>query len=320
MLGSKGFRSSLEVLRTDERAVRESLTKNRLSFGIRYLDDALRGIIATDLVLIGAGTGVGKTELASNIGFKNAAKGKRVYGIFLEAFQGEIELRQKYRLLAREALQYDLKPNYADWIMGDQPWLDEFSSEINLAGFENFHTKYRDKNYSIETLERDLLSINESADLIIVDHLHYFDITDNNENRGLTNIVKTISDVIQVIQCPVILVAHLRKTNDQFASPLPQMDDFHGTSNITKIATKVVLMGKGNFTPQHTYTYMRAAKYRLSGQVPNYVAACKYSHQRNDYEADYQLGQLSFYKPQGEWSFEKEAEGTTPSWYTKPKY
>lgn len=315
MLKAQGFRNSLDLINHDELSIRESLNHNRLSFGIPYLDQALRGIIATDLVVLAAGTGVGKSELASSIAYKNADEGKRVYGIFLEAFRGEMELRQKYRKLASEAKKEGLQPDYAEWIMGEQPWLDKFSHRIDYSSFQNVFTKYRDQNYTIDNLQKDLLAINEDADLIIIDHLHYFDIEDENENRGMTKIVKTISDIIQVIQRPVVLVSHLRKRNDYFASPLPDISDLHGSSNIAKIATKVVVMGKGTSNPGHTYTYMRAVKYRLSGSVTNYTAVCKYNHELNDYEDDYQLGQLQFSKQESKWKFEKASPENLPKWY-----
>ena len=317
MLKATGFRNSLDLISHDEMSIRESLTRNRLSFGIQYLDDAMKGIISTDLIIIAAGTGLGKTELASNIAYKNADDGKRVYGIFLEAFRGEIELRQKYRKLALEAKKEGLNPDYSEWIMGDQPWLDQFSHRVDYSPFQNVYTKYRDQNYTIDNLQKDLLAINEDADLIVIDHLHYFDIEDENENRGMTKIVKTISDIIQVIQRPVVLVSHLRKRNDYFSSPLPEISDLHGSSNISKIATKVVVMGKGGSNPTHTYTYMKAAKFRLNSSAANFVAVCKYNHELNDYEKNYKLGSLNFNKSRGQWDFDEAKLESLPRWYRK---
>lgn len=317
MLKATGFRNSLDLINHDELSIRESLTRNRLSFGIQYLDDALKGIISTDLVVLAAGTGVGKTELASNIAYKNADEGKRVYGIFLEAFRGEIELRQKYRKLAAEAKKEGLNPDYSEWIMGDQPWLDKFSHRIDYSPFQNVFTKYRDQNYTVDLLQKDLLAINEDADLIVIDHLHYFDIEDENENRGMTRIVKTISDIIQVIQRPVVLVSHLRKRNDFFSSPLPDISDLHGSSNISKIATKVVVMGKGFTTPAHTYTYMKAAKFRLNSSATNFTAVCKYNHELNDYEGQYKLGTLYLDRKVNQWQFSEAEKESLPRWYRK---
>jgi len=228
-----------------------------------------------------------------------------------------MELRQKYRKLAVEAKKEGLSPDYSEWIMGDQPWLDEFRYRVDYSPFQNVFTKYRDQNYTISHLEKDLLAINEDADLIVIDHLHYFDIEDENENRGMTKIVKTISDIIQVIQRPVVLVSHLRKRNDFFSSPLPDISDLHGSSNIAKIATKVVVMGKGNSTPQYTYTYMKAAKFRLSGSVTNYTAVCKYNHELNDYEKKYLLGSLGFDKKESKWLFQEASAEQLPRWYRK---
>jgi replicative DNA helicase len=311
MLRHQDFKSSLDVIQKEEKQIREDLVRNKLKFGISFLDESLRGILPTDLVLIGASSGVGKTELASNIAYKNAHDGKRVYGIFLEAFRGEIELRQKYRLLATEAKKDGRRPNYADWIHGEQPWLDEYSKRIDYSTFQNVFTKYRDKQYTVEDLEKDLLSINTDADLIVIDHLHYFDIQDENENRGMTRILKTIADIIQVIQRPVILVSHIRKRGDFDQSLVPDKEDLHGSSNIHKIATKVVTMANASFTVDHSFTFMKAAKYRLDGSVTNYIANCKYSPEMNDYEKRYLIGRAITSGRSEKW--EECAE--KPRWY-----
>ena len=60
-------------------------------FGIKYLDAALHGIKPNDLILIGASSGAGKTELCTHIAKTNAKLGKRVRYIALEAEKNEIE-------------------------------------------------------------------------------------------------------------------------------------------------------------------------------------------------------------------------------------
>jgi replicative DNA helicase len=319
MLKDRGFHSSLETLKL-EHEVRTSLTQASLSFGVRYLDDATGGIISSDLVLIGAATGTGKSELVANIAYNNAKAKKKIYAVFLEAYKGEIELRQKYREIAKQAVLKGLKPSFRDWITGKQPWLDELAEFVDFSHFANVYTKYRDQSYTIEDLNKDLLSINEDADLIVIDHLHYFDIDDQNENRGMTRIVKTISDIIQVINRPVILVAHLRKRSSDFKepSPLPSIDDFHGTSNITKIATKVILLGKGGHSEKaidESFTFMHVAKMRLDSSVTSLVAATKYLHSINDYSNHYKLGRIHYDVSQKSWKFQES--NLSPRWATK---
>lgn len=122
----ENFKSSFERLQ-QEIEIRAGLVKGITRFGISFLDEALDGILPIDLVLFGASSGVGKTSLVSDIAYKNAALGKRVYGIFLEAFEGEIELKNKYKLLAQEAKKRpNTFPNYKEWLMGKQKWLDAY--------------------------------------------------------------------------------------------------------------------------------------------------------------------------------------------------
>lgn len=286
------FQNSFDRL-ADEKDIRSHLTKNVTRFGISFLDEALDGILPIDLVLIGASSGIGKTSLVSDIAYKNARLGKKVYGIFLEAFEGEIELRAKYKLLAREAKIAQRSPNYKEWLHGKQPWLDEFAEKIEFRSFGNVFTKYRGKSYDLEDMKKDLLSVNDKADLIIIDHLHYFDLRTDNENKEMTEIVKTISGIVNTIKKPVILVGHLRKQDALYGELVPGQEDFHGSSNIYKIATKVVTMSTlGPITPERSYTLMRVCKGRVDSSVTQYVARMIYNTEINDYEAKYELGVL----------------------------
>ena len=295
----EGFKSSFERIQ-DEDKFRQSIEHTGLKFGISFLDDALRGIISTDLILLCASSGVGKTEMAANIAYKNAKAGKKVYGIFLEAFEGEIELRQKYRLISEKARMDKVSTRYADWLQGKQRYLSD-KYKVDLEFFKNVHTKYRTRNYTIDDLKKDLLAVNDSADLIVIDHLHYFDLTSEKENEEMTSIVKTISDIIQIIKKPVVLVTHIRKRGMQSVPLAPDLEDIHGSSNIYKIATKVITVASAGAIDKNTsQTYMRIPKYRLDSSVTNFVCDIKYLHDTNDYDRSYTVGKQVMIKNKAE--------------------
>src|SRR4051812_7956577 len=69
-------------------------------FGITYLDDALNGIRRSDLVIIAARTGAGKTELAATLALKNCLSGSKAILIALEAERFEVLRRLKYQMVA----------------------------------------------------------------------------------------------------------------------------------------------------------------------------------------------------------------------------
>ena len=63
----------------NEREERLKNAKENLSFGVPFLDDSLGGIYKNDLILFGAKTGIGKTQLATLVAKKNAGLNKRVH-------------------------------------------------------------------------------------------------------------------------------------------------------------------------------------------------------------------------------------------------
>ena len=81
----------------DERQHRQ---KNKLlKFGVSFVDDSLLGILPDDLILVGAPSGVGKTQFCVNLALANVSVGKRVHFFALEAGKYEIERRLKWQIL-----------------------------------------------------------------------------------------------------------------------------------------------------------------------------------------------------------------------------
>lgn len=287
-----GFKSSFDrMLESQASIMAEHQAENKLKFGISFLDEALRGINKTDLVLVGAPSGTGKTEIASSIAYKNAQDGKRVHGIFLEAYEGEIEMRQTFRLLSKIAKKDGKDPDFSEWMDGKQPWLNKYNQQIDLSFFKNISTKYREKGYSIDDLKKDLTALNDQTDLVVIDHLHYFDVEGRDENREVTEIVKAASDMINILKIPIVLVVHVRKIGKN--TLIADQEDIQGTSNIFKIATKVVTFASLGPIDENRYlTLVRAAKNRRQSSVRFYVAKMYYDDSLNDYLSRYEIGKI----------------------------
>jgi RecA-family ATPase len=230
-----------------ERSERLQLAKGILRFGVRFLDQALGGIFPRDNVLLGAMTGAGKTTLASVIAETNVEAGRRVHYFALEAEDKEIERRIKFRILSRLAhmrFASHILPgrlNYLDWYAGKlDDLLGKWEGEADTLLSERYKTLftyYRIRDFTAEDLEKSFLAIQEQTDLIILDHLHMVDYDDPSENRGVKTIVKRLRDVALEVGKPTVTVAHLRKSDNRSRKILPSLDDFHGTSDITKICT-----------------------------------------------------------------------------------
>lgn len=302
-----------------EREDRIERAKRRLSYFVPFLDDYLRGILPNDLVLIGAPSGIGKTEMAANIACANAEAGHRVHYLALEAEDREIERRKKYSILSR--LVWNAKHperermNYTDWYLGELEHIvgdfERQADAIILEKLNGLRTYYRRQLFTAERLRETIDDVRHESDLIIVDHLHYIDSDDENENRALGETVKTIRDVSLRVGVPIILVAHLRKRDTRSKQLVATLDDFHGTSNITKIATQVIAIERAVGIDSDRWwkspTFMSIVKDRRSGQ-PREVAVADFDVRVKCYGGKYALGRIK----SGEW--EQIGIGDRPTW------
>lgn len=303
---------------------RKAIAAKVLSFGVPFLDRALDGILPSDLIILGARTGAGKTELASLIAQSNALKGKRVHYFALEADKNEIERRIKYRLVCDQLFKTGLGSgvknlNYPSWFLAQlaeaSPAIELTADVMMKAQLRTLFTVYRGAKFDADELARNCLAIQSQTDLIIIDHLHYIDSDDPNENRGYKTIVKTVRDCALATGKPVVLVAHIRKTDRRSPNPIPSIEDFHGSSDITKIATKCIMLASayktGQLAPYLLPTFISPVKYRMGGSArTNYVGVCDFNIKTNAYETDFRLGKISHLTHE----FEQCTDADIPHW------
>ncbi len=304
-IGFKPFAERIAVERADRLARAPSV----LSFGVPFLDFALGGIFANDLILLGALSGAGKTELGTLISEANVLQKKRVHYFALEAEEGEIERRIKYKRVVSAVLDTPGgmrqigRLNYLDWYRGRLDGLTGGSEDI-LDGllareYSTLNTFYRVKDFTGEQMERTILAIQDQTDLIVLDHLHYIDTDDANENRAYKLIVKRLRDVALNIGKPVILVVHIRKADRKMKRLVPTIEDFHGTSDVPKIATKAIMLAPAFDQPQPTGTpwlwptYIAPVKCRQDGQRARFTALVNFDARAAKYESDFVLGKLN---------------------------
>lgn len=284
---------------------RIKLASRSLKYHNGFLDDILRGMLPHDLVLLGAPTGMGKTDLSLAIAASNAMEGRRVAYFALEAEPRELERRTKYRLL--NALLYTEKNprrdefNYADWIRGEcESYCGHLNEEVDnkiIDQLATLHTYYRGERFDQDTLRSEVMKAAVWADFVIIDHLHYIDTdAEESETRGLAEIVKTVRDLSLRIGRPVLLVAHLRKRSGADKKIIANIDDFHGSSNITKICTQAIVIERAYcVTPAKWFlspTFMSVVKDRRAGTT-GHVALVNFDLRSRNYRPEYTLGRLA---------------------------
>lgn len=292
-----GFQKISESI-IGEREERIDQVKRSLSFGVKFLDTTLRAIEIDDFIVVGALPGVGKTQLVVNIALQNALKGKRVHLFALEAGRKEVERRMKFSLTMKLYYQhtknYDFKIAYYDWYRGAayevlQSYEEE--AERDLAKLDNLKVFYRSQSFGVRQFKRTFLGIAEETDLVIIDHLHYFDLDDKDENKAVKDIMVEMRDLVLIKQKPLILVAHLRKLDKTEMSLAPELSEFHGTSEIGKIVTKAITLGPGEHLGNGKYSsFVRAAKCRQDSGVTRFLLKVIWDASNNEYLENFKIG------------------------------
>lgn len=293
-----------------------------MRFGVQFLDDALRGIFPDDLILLGAPSGVGKTQLCCNIALANMNDGKRVHYIALEASEFEIERRLKFPIVMDQYYGDPERPRmgkvgYTDWLLGKHIQELEYYETQAAILFEKKHRNlflfYKEDRFGLTDLIEKVSYVAKETDLIIVDHVHYFDFDDDNENRAIREIAKTVRTLSLEKLKPIILVAHLRKKDRNSDDLVAGLDEFHGSSDLYKIATRVITVAPGQMNSDGTFnTYFRIPKNRLDGGVTRFSAKEFFDPKIGGYLHDkYEIGYSSQSRSTG---FESIDNKLYPEW------
>jgi len=269
------------------------------SYGISFLDDYLGGIKQSDFILIGAGTGLGKSSLSYAIAFSNALAGRHVHLLALEADENEPFHKKMYQLLAQK--YYDsgkykhVEMSYSNFVRGkiDLPELIA-ECELELDKYYKLAVHYKDDGFSVDTLVdklHEITMIRNKCDMIILDHIDYFDIISDNENREVSEIMQLLRQFNITWKIPIIVVSHVRKKGNR-KQIIPDIDDFHGTSNKAKqVKTAITLAPDYEHTDYESgkfATFISVQKDRISGGS-NIVGGCIFDRNRNTYEGRYRL-------------------------------
>jgi len=249
-------------------------------YNIKFLDDFLLGILEEDFVLIGSSTGMGKSELAYDISFHNATQKKKVHLFALEADRDEPYLRRLYKKAA-QIYYKDLEENpemqkrkmgYRNFVTNKiniEEYEEEAGEEIGSVIDEYLFVHYREGEFNINTLIKEMKAIENNCDIMVLDHVDYFDMDDTrSENMQMSEIMKHLRNINQVYRIPIIVISHLRKKGNA-EQIIPSIDDFFGSSNKAKQVKTVITIGRNHGEDDYENmlykTYFNVPKSRIGG-------------------------------------------------------
>ena len=212
--------------------------------GFNDLDELMGGFYRSDLIILGARPGVGKTALAVNLAL-NAAKDSRTIGIFsLEMSRNQLALRilaceaqvDAYRL--RLGLYTESEEQRIINAIGE---LSDLDILIDDTPFQTAHQMAGKAKYQARTPK--------GLDLLIIDYLQLVQGPNSGNGRNNTNRVQEISEIsrsmkltAKALDIPVIGCSQLNRIVETRPGHRPRLSDLRESGSIEQDADIVMFI------------------------------------------------------------------------------
>ena len=223
-----------------------------VSTGLHDLDKALSGLNKTDLMLLAARPGMGKTSLALNIALNVAKKYPKKTVAFFSLEMSKQQLVT--RLLANESFVDNKK------LTTGKLSVDEWS-KIGIASSALSQTDLRvDDNPSITVAEMNAKCrrIDDLA-LVVIDYLQLMTSSGSKNNYGGENRQQVVSDISRSLKImakelnvPVLCLSQLSRANESRQDKRPMLSDLRESGAIEQDADEVLFIYREDYYNKET--------------------------------------------------------------------
>ena len=226
----------LDMLNSDESELYKGIPT-----GIGLLDNVITGLNRSDLILLAARPGMGKTSFALNIAKHVAMKCKRKVAFFsLEMTKEQLASR----LLSMEAL-----------ISGTTLRTGKLSSEewVRLIEAGDVLSKsqiYLDDTPGITVPEiKAKLRRLKNVDLVLIDYLQLMSASRRIDNRvqEISEITRNLKILAKEFMVPVVTLSQLSRASEQRAEHKPQLSDLSDSGSIEQDADIVLFLYREDY-------------------------------------------------------------------------
>ena len=220
----------LDMLTRDDESVKP------VSTGIRELDAVITGLNRSDLILLAARPGMGKTSFALNIARNVAATAKKTVAFFsLEMTKEQLASR----LLSAEALVSGTKLRTGR--LNSEEWRRLIGAGDLLKKAE----LYLDDTPGITVPEiKSKLRRLRHIDLVVIDYLQLMSTGRRTDNRvqEISEITRNLKILAKEINVPVICLSQLSRASEQRQDHRPQLSDLRDSGSIEQDADIVLFL------------------------------------------------------------------------------
>ena len=236
-----------------------------LSTGLHDLDRKINGLNKSDLLLIAARPGMGKTSLALNIALDVAKKSAKTVAFFsLEMSREQLAMR----LLSNESFVDNQK--LLTGRLTEEDW-----TKIGIASSALSQTDIRvDDNPSISVAEMNAKCRRlDNLGLVLIDYLQLMTSAGNGQTSNNANRVQVVSDISRALKImakelnvPVICLSQLSRANESRTDKRPMLSDLRESGAIEQDADEVLFIYRDDYyhpdTPEKNVAEIIVAKNR----------------------------------------------------------
>ena len=219
----------------------ESDQMKSISTGIGALDTTITGLNKSDLIILAARPGMGKTSFALNIASYASMKCKKKVAFFsLEMSREQLAAR----LLSTEGLIPGTKLRTGK--LSNEEWqrLIEAADVLSKAELYIDYTS----NITVPEIKAKLKKI-KGFDLVIIDYLQLMKPAraNNNHVQEVSEITRDLKILAKEMNLPVITLSQLSRASEQRAEHKPQLSDLRDSGSIEQDADIVLFLYRQDY-------------------------------------------------------------------------
>ena len=226
----------LDALNSDENQLYQGIPT-----GIYDLDETITGLNRSDLILLAARPGMGKTSFALNIARHVAVKEKRKVAFFsLEMTKEQLTAR----LLSTEAMVGGVKLRIGK--LADDEWIRLVEAGDVLSKTEIYFDDT--PGITVPEMKAKLRRL-KNVDLVVIDYLQLMSGGRRIDNRvqEISEITRNLKIMAKEINVPVLTLSQLSRASEQRSDHRPLLSDLRDSGSIEQDADIVLFLYRNDY-------------------------------------------------------------------------
>lgn len=225
--------------------------------GFKYIDRKLGGLRQSDLIILAARPGVGKTSFALNIADHAVRQGYQVLVFSME--MAASQLMQRWMAMEAQIDQTKLR----DARISDEEWAEISKAAARLEELPG--SMWIDDTCGLDWMAMRSRAMRQKAesglDLIVVDYLQLGNIPDESKKHAndrrlvVEEVSRQLKYLARDLNIPVLSLAQLSRAVENRAKKIPQLSDLREAGGIENDADIVMFIYKDEEIPKDAPEY-----------------------------------------------------------------